>query len=70
MAGASSRSETARRKRRVRTRVWDRLDTWGIAGHRMYWKPILQVQVQPGGDARYAELARLLDGSGIIVKRK
>ncbi len=50
--------------------IWQRMESWGIAGSRMYWKPILQVQVQSGADARYAELVQLLEDSGIVVKRK
>jgi hypothetical protein len=52
------------------TQIWQRMDSWGMAGVRMYWKPVLQVQVQQGGDARYEELVALLQDSGIVVKRK
>jgi TolA-binding protein len=51
-------------------KIWERMESWGIAGSRMYWKPVLQVEVREGADERYAELARLLEDSGIVVKRK
>ncbi len=38
-------------------RIWKRMENWGIAGVRMYWKPVLQVQVEAGAEERYAELA-------------
>lgn len=52
------------------THVRERMDAWGIAGVRMYWRPVLQVQVQRGADARFEELVSLLDDSGIDIKRK
>ncbi|MBN2023322.1 MAG: hypothetical protein JW809_11085 [Pirellulales bacterium] len=50
--------------------VWDYTDTWGIAGERMYWRPVLNVYVAPGAAARYDDLINLLDGSGLVVERK
>jgi alkanesulfonate monooxygenase SsuD/methylene tetrahydromethanopterin reductase-like flavin-dependent oxidoreductase (luciferase family) len=44
-----------------------RLAGWGTAGQGMYWKPVLQLRVYPGGEMRAAELRVLLDGSGLIV---
>jgi hypothetical protein len=41
-----------------------------MAGNRMYWRPILQVQVAPGGEERFRDLAVLLEGSGLTVERK
>jgi hypothetical protein len=52
------------------SKIWKRMETWGMAGSRMYWKPVLQVQVGAGAEARYAELVELLDDSGIVVERK
>jgi hypothetical protein len=52
------------------SRVWQRVETWGIAGPGMYWKPVLVAEVAPSGEQRYVELARLLHDSGITVKRK
>ena len=50
--------------------VWVQIEAWGIAGRGMYWKPVLQVAVAPGADERFADLAVLLDGSGMTVVRK
>ncbi len=50
--------------------IWKRMESWGIAGPRSYWKPVLSVDVAPGADGRYAELESLLRGSGLDVQRK
>ncbi|HUT13300.1 MAG TPA: hypothetical protein VMY42_22625 [Thermoguttaceae bacterium] len=50
--------------------VWDEIDSWGIAGNGMYWRPVLNVHVAPDGWLRYEELKALLDGSGIHVQLK
>ena len=50
--------------------VWEHMDTWGIAGRNMYWRPVLEFRVAPGGEDRYADFSRLLEGSGFIVKKK
>ena len=52
------------------SKIWQRMDGWGIAGPGMYWKPVLVVQVPQTGEARYAELTQLLQNSGIVIKRK
>jgi hypothetical protein len=52
------------------SKIWKRMENWGIAGSRMYWKPVLQVQVGKGAEARFAELVELLSDSGIVVERK
>ncbi len=49
--------------------VWDHMDTWGIAGKGMYWRPVLNFHVAPNGEARFDELKALLDGSGLEVRR-
>jgi hypothetical protein len=46
------------------------IESWGMAGNRMYWRPILQVQVAPGGEERFRDLSVLLEGSGLTVERK
>lgn len=51
-------------------KVWQRMESWGIAGQNMYWKPILQVRVDRGAEPVYDELVRQLQGSGISVVRK
>jgi hypothetical protein len=50
--------------------VWEQIDTWGIAGNNMYWKPTLAVQVFPGGEKRYADLQSLLADSGLDLKQR
>ncbi len=50
--------------------VWERIESWGIAGAGMFWQPVLDVRVLPGGEKRYQELKDLLDGSGLVVRRK
>lgn len=47
--------------------LWQHMQGWGIAGPRSYWKPILSVHVAPGGEARYAELAAIMQRSGVDV---
>ncbi len=49
--------------------LWRHMDTWGIAGAGMYWRPILVLQPAPGGEQRAEDLRRLLDGSGIVVEQ-
>jgi hypothetical protein len=51
-------------------KIWRRMETWGIAGSQMYWKPVLQVRIGKGAESRYQELVELLDDSGIVVTRK
>lgn len=48
--------------------VWDRVETWGAAGQGMYWRPELLMEVEPGGEQRYAELKALLSDSGLDVR--
>jgi hypothetical protein len=50
--------------------VWDQMKSWGIAGRGLYWKPVLNVYVQPGMERRGGELKQLLDGSGLDVELK
>jgi hypothetical protein len=50
--------------------IWDQMGPWGIAGRHMYWKPVLDFQVMPGGERRYADFHKLLEGSGLAVQRK
>lgn len=52
------------------TAVWKHMDRWGLAVAGGYWKPVLNVEVQPGGEARFEELKTLLQGSGIDVQQK
>ena len=50
--------------------VWEHMETWGIAGRGMYWRPILNVYVAPGAEQRFADLQMLMDGSGLKIVRK
>ncbi len=50
--------------------VWDRIDSWGTAGKNMYWRPTLVMEVEPGGQQRYAELQATLANSGFDVHGK
>ncbi len=59
----------ANQTERVLTHIWQRMNSWGIAGPGLYWKPILSVHVRAGGEARFRELAETLQGSGIEVRR-
>ncbi|MDR0704201.1 MAG: hypothetical protein LBF88_04360 [Planctomycetaceae bacterium] len=49
------------------TAIWEFMDSWGIAGDKMYWRPVLQVKIMPGGEQRFLELKSLLQNSGIII---
>jgi len=50
--------------------VWDDMDSWGMAGNSMYWHPVLNCYVAPGGQQRFNDLHILLEGSGLPVERK
>ncbi|MGC6462035.1 MAG: hypothetical protein ACON32_09580 [Pirellulaceae bacterium] len=49
--------------------IWTRIDSWGVAGFNSYWQPELQITVYPGGDLAYAQLEKLLEDSGLGVRR-
>jgi hypothetical protein len=38
----------------------DFLETWGIAGERFYWQPVLKIKVLNGGEHQFNELKRQL----------
>lgn len=48
--------------------VKDRMNEWGLAGHNMYWRPTLVLQVSPGAEQHAIRLNDLLQDSGIDVK--
>jgi len=50
--------------------VWEHMDSWGIAGRGMYWRPVLNVYVAPGAEQRCAELETLLDDSGLMIQKR
>ena len=47
--------------------IWERIDSWGVAGFNSYWKPELNVQVYPGGETSFQEMKQLLKDSGLGV---
>ena len=50
--------------------IWMHMQSWGIAGKGMYWRPVLQVHVAPDAAQRYRDLEMLLEGSGLSIERK
>ena len=48
--------------------VKERMADWGQAGHNMYWRPTLLLQVEPGAEQHAIRLNDLLRDSGIDVK--
>ncbi len=50
--------------------VWQQTRAWGIAGHGMYWQPILSCDIAPGGEGRFTDLTVLLAESGLEVRRR
>ncbi len=50
--------------------IWQRIDTWGVAGVGGHWQPELIVKVAPNGHARYRQLKTLLDESGIDIRER
>jgi hypothetical protein len=51
------------------SKIWARVEGWGLAVAGGYWKPVLNVHVTPGAEQRFEELRVLLDGSGLEVRR-
>ncbi|HOA51818.1 MAG TPA: hypothetical protein PKI05_06145, partial [Thermogutta sp.] len=45
------------------------VETWGIAGNNMYWRPVLSVRVAPGAEAQFQILQILLKDSGLTVEQ-
>jgi hypothetical protein len=45
--------------------IQDRVHDWGIAGNGLYWRPVLLLSIEPDGQGRAHDLARLLRNSGI-----
>lgn len=50
--------------------VREHVESWGIAGDRMYWNPRLVLSATPLGNARRDDLESLLAGSGLITVRR
>ena len=49
---------------------WHGHNDRGLAVANGYWKPVLHVEVAPGGEANHHQLEALLQGSGLEVIRK
>jgi hypothetical protein len=63
-------SETEAALEELLSAVWARVAEWGIAGKGMYWRPVLQFHVAPGGEGRFADLQRLLEDSGLGIEER
>ena len=48
--------------------VWEFHHSWGSAGENRHWRPILRIQVSPGGEQRFRELQTLLRNSGLEIE--
>jgi hypothetical protein len=48
--------------------VRDHIDGWGIAGTNLYWRPVVVLNVAPGGQQRANDLTRLLKNSGLEIR--
>lgn len=48
--------------------VHEQVDSWGIAGEGLYWRPVLTLHVAPNGRQRAEDLARLLKDSGLEIR--
>lgn len=42
--------------------------SWGFAGDGLFWRPVVYLNVAPGGEQRAQELARLLKNSGLEMQ--
>ena len=50
--------------------VWEQMDSWGIAGRGLYWRPMLIFEVHPEAAWRYQEIAALLANSGLDLRHR
>ena len=48
--------------------VWQRIDSWGIAGANAFWKPNLVVTVQDGAQPQFNAIKKLLHKSGLGIQ--
>lgn len=49
--------------------LWEFMESWGIAGANMYWKPVLKVTVAPGAESAFEQFQKQLDRSGFVIER-
>jgi hypothetical protein len=50
--------------------IWKRTESWGLAGNRAYWRPVLRVEVAKDAEDRFTDFQQLLEGSGMEIERK
>lgn len=50
--------------------LWRHMESWGIAGNGLYWRPVLNIEVPPDGNQRFDQLAVLLDDSGFEIRKR
>lgn len=51
--------------------LWREIENWGVAGPGAYWRPTLKIAIaESAAESRFADLAKLLEGSGLIVERR
>jgi hypothetical protein len=48
--------------------VHEDIDSWGMAGTNLYWRPVIVLSVAPQGERRANDLERLLRNSGLELK--
>jgi hypothetical protein len=48
--------------------VDDQIESWGVAGDGMYWRPVLRLHIAPEGRRRAQDLTRLLRNSGLEIQ--
>jgi hypothetical protein len=48
--------------------VREQVDSWGMAGNGLYWRPVIVLQVGPEGRRRADDLERLLKNSGLELR--
>ncbi|MEM8945521.1 MAG: hypothetical protein AAGD11_10075 [Planctomycetota bacterium] len=53
---------------KLKVGLLERIDEWGIAGHGLYWKPVLNLKVGPDGAETARRLAKMLANSGLEVR--
>ncbi|MDZ4656664.1 MAG: hypothetical protein SH868_03695 [Bythopirellula sp.] len=50
------------------TAVRDRIEEWGLAGSGMYWRPVLELNVEPDATMTATRIVQLLKNSGVEVR--
>lgn len=60
-------SQTATSVDALVSAIWERMETWGIAGRGLYWRPELHFETTPAGHSRLNDLRALLADSGLVI---